>query len=568
MRAILKNLLIDGHILFMAFTSISWKGIGVIANCNALSDSAGGTWAELGGGGISANTDNPLVPPASIGHVYASKSGYGYYTTPATYNFDTGGNAEGQLIYIMIQIQSASAFDALVNNGFALVVGTDTNNHKYFQLAGSGVGEGKLFEGGGWKLFVIDPTKVGSIADKGTFDITTINMIGLWIDTIVSVRADTIFIGSVAIGSGIQVTGNGTLQEIVDYCTDYTTRAWPVCRKEGRVASIYGSITAGNNVNATINTELTDDGTVAEFRYTEYWDGSAWALSHPLGYNSLDLEKHVSYTTDYTSNNTTLMSNAEAKLSMSSETGTTKSLTGGSLDIMSTFNTISTEITKDKVLTDIDTSSISNTPEGCTWNTSGLITMQVGGGLNACTISKSTGVIALTTANPSAVYDCPFISVGTGHAMEATSTGTYNWENTNSGYGADGTTDAVVYNNSGGHINLNVIGNGTTPTVRNGTAATTTVISGTVTVQVLITAGGSPLVGASVYVTKVTGGAIVLSGVTDTNGVIEDTGYTYTADEALTGRARYSKEAVYKTGNLSGTITSAGATITQSLILD
>ena len=83
----------------MAFTSILWNGIGVIADCNSLTDAQGGNWAELGGGGISANTDNPLVPPASIGHVYASKSGYGYYTTPATYNFGAGGNAEGQYIY-------------------------------------------------------------------------------------------------------------------------------------------------------------------------------------------------------------------------------------------------------------------------------------------------------------------------------------------------------------------------------------------------------------------------------------------------------------------------------------
>ena len=205
-----------------------------------------------------------------------------------------------------------------------------------------------------------------------------------------------------------------------------------------------------------------------------------------------------------------------------------------------------------------------STITGTKFNGCGVIT-QTSATFDSCIIDSCPPILA---NNPSLITDCDFTSSGTGHAVELTNTGTYNWENTNSGYGADGTTDAVVYNNSGGHINLNVIGNGTTPTVRNGTAATTTVISGTVTVQVLITAGGSPLVGASVYVTKVTGGAIVLSGVTDTNGVIEDTGYTYTADEALTGRARYSKEAVYKTGNLSGTITSAGATITQSLILD
>ena len=37
--------------------------------------------------------------------------------------------------------------------------------------------------------------------------------------------------------------------------------------------------------------------------------------------------------------------------------------------------------------------------------------------------------------------------------------------------GADGTTDAAIYNNSGGAITLNISGGGDTPTVRNGASA-------------------------------------------------------------------------------------------------
>ena len=318
----------------MAFTSIGWNGRGVIANCDALSDTAGGNWVELGGGGISANTDNYLLPPASIGHVYASKDGFGYYITPINYNFGVGGAEEGQLIYIWVQIQSASAFDLLVNNAFAFVVGTDTNNYRKYTLAGSGLNEGKPFDGGGWKLFVFDPTIAGTVADVGTFDLATINMVGLWMDTIVSVRADTIFIDQISIGKGLQVTGNGTISEIIDYCTDYTNRAWGVFQKRGSIGFAYGSLTVGDNVNATVDTTLTDDGSVVEFGYTEFWNGSSWALTHPADYNQINIEKHLSFATSYQTNGTSLFGSASAKLSLTSEDGTSYSHIGGALKLL------------------------------------------------------------------------------------------------------------------------------------------------------------------------------------------------------------------------------------------
>ena len=78
--------------------------------------------------------------------------------------------------------------------------------------------------------------------------------------------------------------------------------------------------------------------------------------------------------------------------------------------------------------------------------------------------------------------------------------------NTFEGYGLDGTTDAAIYNNSGGHVVLNVSGGGDTPTVRNGTGATTVVVSGAqVTVVGLAT-------GSQVKVTKVSNGDVLFNG--------------------------------------------------------
>lgn len=99
-----------------------------------------------------------------------------------------------------------------------------------------------------------------------------------------------------------------------------------------------------------------------------------------------------------------------------------------------------------------------------------------GGAMDGCTIDMSAVSPAVTTDDPSLISNCTFISDGDGHAIELTDPGTYTFTgNTFSGYGADGTTDAAIYNNSGGAVTINVAGGGDTPTVRNGTGASTTV---------------------------------------------------------------------------------------------
>jgi hypothetical protein len=79
---------------------------------------------------------------------------------------------------------------------------------------------------------------------------------------------------------------------------------------------------------------------------------------------------------------------------------------------------------------------------------------------------------------------CSFLSGGTGHAIEFGSNTPANITLTNinfSNYGADTTTNAAIYNNSGKELNITISG-GNTPTVRNGTGATTNIISGLTTI--------------------------------------------------------------------------------------
>ena len=95
-----------------------------------------------------------------------------------------------------------------------------------------------------------------------------------------------------------------------------------------------------------------------------------------------------------------------------------------------------------------------------------------------CSFVEMLGPVIVN--DPGLVEACVFTQgpLG-GHAIEITQPGTFTLvDNTFEGYGLDGTTDAAIYNNSGGHVVLNISGGGDTPTVRNGTGATTDVVSG------------------------------------------------------------------------------------------
>jgi hypothetical protein len=93
-------------------------------------------------------------------------------------------------------------------------------------------------------------------------------------------------------------------------------------------------------------------------------------------------------------------------------------------------------------------------------------------------VTASYATTAMTTATPETIQDNQFVSAGTGHAITITAPGTYTFSgNLFTGYGATGTTNAAIYNNSGGAVTLNISGGGDVPTYRNGTSASTTIVA-------------------------------------------------------------------------------------------
>jgi len=111
-------------------------------------------------------------------------------------------------------------------------------------------------------------------------------------------------------------------------------------------------------------------------------------------------------------------------------------------------------------------------------------------GITVLAANTADDVAFIDSDDPSLISDSKF-TFSDGHAIRITATGTYSFVgNTFSGYGADASTDAAIYNDSGGLVTLNISGGGGTPTVKNGSGAST-VVNSTVSVTVTPLATGS-----------------------------------------------------------------------------
>lgn len=104
------------------------------------------------------------------------------------------------------------------------------------------------------------------------------------------------------------------------------------------------------------------------------------------------------------------------------------------------------------------------------------------------TTTLSTGTAFIKVSDPSIFTNCIFNgSTTTGHAIEITSTGTFDFTgNVFNNYGGvggsntltnSGSFSAAIYNNSSGLVTLNILSGGNSPSVRNGTNATTVVLN-------------------------------------------------------------------------------------------
>ena len=154
-----------------------------------------------------------------------------------------------------------------------------------------------------------------------------------------------------------------------------------------------------------------------------------------------------------------------------------------------------------------------HTVRGCLFNSCGQIDpgdVTFEGNTVQNSTAGATGAVLLDADGTSNWSGLSFVGgTGDGHGIYITAAGTYSFTNISfSLFGANGTTDAAVYNNSGGLVTINIVGTGDTPTVRNGASAST-VVSNTVAISVIIQDTlGSEISGVRVLIEADSGGAL------------------------------------------------------------
>jgi hypothetical protein len=148
-----------------------------------------------------------------------------------------------------------------------------------------------------------------------------------------------------------------------------------------------------------------------------------------------------------------------------------------------------------------------------------------------CTIDLSgvaSGNHWCAVASPAIFEDNAFVGGG-GHAIRLTTPGSYVFQgNTLVGFGADGSDGAFFLNDSGGAVTIQISGGGSTPTVKNGPGASTTVVAGA---QVTVT-GLQPGSEVRAYVGTDPATATEVAGV-------ESSGTSFAFAQSVAGQAGY-----------------------------
>lgn len=143
--------------------------------------------------------------------------------------------------------------------------------------------------------------------------------------------------------------------------------------------------------------------------------------------------------------------------------------------------------------------------------------------------NTADGVAFMTTDDLSDIRYCSF-EFSDGHAVELTTPRVASQNSTAnqfSGYGAIGTNDAAVYNNTGGAVTINVLSGGGTPTYRNGVSASTAVQNTvTVTITAKDAADSSNVENARVLLTEDTADTVTITR-TSTTATVTHTAHGY-----------------------------------------
>lgn len=477
----------------------------VVIDNRFLVDEADATtgWTTSDNFNVYTTGPNPKELTGNLGFATSQSEEFAYHTIAST-------NLSSTLIYIWTLVLGTE--QTVANGGRQIYLGDGTNARGYY--VGGSDSAGFRHDSGevNWQCYILDtanlPASFTQHAGAAAPSLTAITQIGVGyvVDSKALGGGDNTYVDIPFWGNdGLSVVGGttgdrGTFAEIAAIDARNTnyggTPESAGARSSGTAGSSYGiireltsgvyglsgSLTFGDAAEAA-DCYFDDDGVVVVFeaRITSaYW--------------YFDAEGTSGQTNVFNLSNSTIKSAGPT---------ITADFSGGNIDTL-TFDTVSFVDFIGAVTFSNSADATGHSVTNCTFSNCGQIdpgdvTFQD----NIISDYAGTlGAVLLDADGTSNWSGLSFTSDGDGHAIYIApgATGTYTFTDfTYNGY-AGTSTNAAVYNNSGGAVTINVSG-GDTPTVRNGIGATTTVENPVnVAVKVLSLDTGLPISGANVRV--------------------------------------------------------------------
>lgn len=436
-----------------------------VAADNARYDSMDTTANISGiGGGAGAGAEPDIVYQGN-NSISRKVTGAGFYTsTGAARNFTVSGRTTWLVKTWLTNYGSLST----AGNKHEVRIGSGTGAY-YSYIIGDPT---RLYPArGGWVIDAIDPS-IASHRDGtvGSPSLTACDYFAAFAEC-TSSKAENLCLDSIDCGTGLYLTGgdgadaDGVFDDfVVDDEDDTAGGRFGYIQTQNDAIFVLGKLYLGATVasgsRTAVATGFADTGVAVTWPDNRAAAGFS-GLTVDLGNASTDISLSRCV---LASKGTLAGEDTRARFEVFGVNGAFEMI-GGSIDAFASI-----------LLTN------SSTLDGVVITTSGQIDAN-GANLSASSISNSTALSALlwnVATDPNGLLDgMSFSSSGAGHAIELGPNCPSTISLVDQSYGGyatiDGSSgDEVIYNNSGKAITINVNG-GDTPTVRNGTGASTTV---------------------------------------------------------------------------------------------
>ena len=544
----------------------------VTADNTRIDDAETSTGYSNIGGGQSGGSEAPFAYQGSnlFNRRITSGTGAGFYYDPT----DDGGLSvdvtlpSNKTWMVKVIVSDYGGLDPA--DGVLIRIGSGTAAYYAFVVAGTDSPLANLSQYrpiGGMLVIPIDANENSSYndttKDSGNPSLTSMSYFGAVFAFITSTaKSENCGLDAIDIGTGLYLVGgdggdtDGVWQDFVDEDEGVVANRYGYARNDdGGGILAYGNLRIGTNDDSTSTaTEFTDNEAV--INWPDHMAGAGFNVA------TIDLGSASSNIVD-----------GSLHISRGTTTGV-DSRTDYIVQGTSGTGNFSHQLRNFRNVQYTSGCNVNNANIECVLLTQGLAEIQ-----NSLINTNSLTSIAClqdpTFGTSTGLHDTTFSQVGSGHAIELDTATTYNLVGLKfDGYGVNTADDAALdITATSGTVTINISGGGDTPTYK--TAGATVIINNTVSVSVdVITSTGVPIENARVLLEAAPGGDLsvgtdIVTGLTNASGNIVNAGFGYTSDQPIIGKVRKSTSSpYYRTGIISGTITSSGFSSTIVMILD